>query len=159
MAITQVHGETQIKDTTIKNAQVATDAAILTSKLADGAEIIMRDGSVPFTGNVDCGTNKVINVTDPVDGTDGVPKGWLTDNFLKLSNFVKREEPNETPNDVITQFTLDNTPLLDSEHVYINGLLQEPGASADYTISGAEIDFNNAPKTLDKIRVSYCATP
>jgi hypothetical protein len=37
----------------------------------------------------------------------------------------------------------------------LNGLLQEPGAGNDYTISGAAITYLTAPLANDKIRVSY----
>lgn len=38
---------------------------------------IDKDGSVAFTGNVDAGSNKVINVAAPVDGTDAVNKAYV----------------------------------------------------------------------------------
>ncbi len=74
---------------------------------------------------------------------------------LSNSNFVDRETPSGTVNGSNTAFTLANTPVAGSEHVYLNGLLQEPGAGNDYTISGAGLTYLTAPVTGDKIRVSY----
>lgn len=74
---------------------------------------------------------------------------------LAASNFVDRETPAGSVNGANTTFTLTNTPVSGSESVYLNGLLQEPGAGNDYTISGATITYLTAPVSGDKIRVSY----
>lgn len=86
------------------------------------------------------------------DNTWGTPAGGGT---LSPTNFVTRETPGGTVNGSTTAFTLANTPTAGTEHVYLNGLLQEPGAGNDYTISGATITYLTAPVTGDKIRVSY----
>jgi len=44
-----------------------------------------------------------------------------------------------------TVFTLANTPVLGSEDVFLNGLLQVGGVDLDYTISGAVITFAGTP--------------
>jgi hypothetical protein len=74
---------------------------------------------------------------------------------LTSANFVTRETPSGSVNGSNTAFTLANTPTAGSEEVYLNGLLQEPGAGADYTISGGTITYLTAPIANDKIRVSY----
>jgi len=74
---------------------------------------------------------------------------------LTSSNFVTRETPSGTVNGSNTTFTLANTPTAGTEQVFLNGILQEPGAGNDYTISGATITYLSAPLTGDKIRVSY----
>lgn len=66
-----------------------------------------------------------------------------------------RETPTGSVNGSNTTFTLANTPTAGSEEVYLNGLLQEPGAGNDYTISGATITYLTAPATGDVLRVSY----
>ena len=73
---TQVRGNSQIKELSITNAKIV-DATIELAKLAEGVELIKRDGSVPFTGNVDLGTNKIVNVGAGTDSTDVVNKGQL----------------------------------------------------------------------------------
>lgn len=67
----------QIRDGAITNAKVAAGAAIATSKLADSANFIFKDGSVAFTGNVDAGNNKVVNVTTPSSSSDAATKGYV----------------------------------------------------------------------------------
>lgn len=74
---------------------------------------------------------------------------------LLNANFVDKETPTGTINGATTAFTLANTPVAGSEHVYLNGQLQDVGAGNDYTISGAVITMLTAPLTGEKIKVSY----
>jgi hypothetical protein len=74
---------------------------------------------------------------------------------LVAANFVDKEIPTGAINGVNTAFVMSNAPVSGSEHVYLNGLLQESGASNDYTITGANITFIVAPLTGEKVRVSY----
>lgn len=79
--------------------------------------------------------------------------------FAKKGDRVVRETPTGAVNGANTTFTLAIAPLAGSEEVFLNGLLQEPGAGNDYTISGATITFITAPKSTpapaDRVRVSY----
>ena len=74
---------------------------------------------------------------------------------LETEAFVTREIPSGLINGSNVTFTLDNTPVSGSEQVYLNGLLQDPGAGNSYTISGSTITFLSAPLTNDEIHVSY----
>jgi len=56
------------------------------------------------------------------------------------------------------EFTLAHSPDLNSEHIYINGILQNAGVTTDYTISGAVITFLNIPIALDTLLISYRST-
>jgi len=75
--------------------------------------------------------------------------------YLGPANFVTREIPSGAMNGVNTAFTLANTPTANTEQVFLNGLLQEPGAGNDYTISGAAITMLTAPQSNDRLRVNY----
>lgn len=266
----------QIADGAITNAKIAAGAGIQTSKLADGANFILKNGSVAMTGNLDLGNQKITNlqtgtaagdavnkgqmdsaiaaalspfnakgtvrVATTVAGTlatsfangqtidgvtlvtgdriliknqasqqengiyvvaasgaptraadmdiwDEVPGAWVTvqegttqaetvwlssanqggtlgstaitfvnpinSGALTSSNFVDKEVPSGSINGSNTGFTLANTPVSGSEHVYLNGMLQESGSGNDYTISGASITMTVAPGTGEKLRVSY----
>ena len=74
---------------------------------------------------------------------------------LTAANIVTRETPSGLVNGSNTTFTLANTPIAGTEEVFINGLLMEPGAGNDYTISGAVITTLFTLQAGDKIRVSY----
>jgi hypothetical protein len=75
--------------------------------------------------------------------------------FMAPSDFVVRETPTGAINGVNTTFALANAPLANTEQVYLNGILQEPGAGNDYTISGSTITYLSAPATGDRLKVSY----
>lgn len=68
---------------------------------------------------------------------------------------VVRETPSGSVNGSNTSFTLANTPASGMEEVYLNGILQEPGAGNDYTISTNTITYLTAPLTGDRLRVNY----
>lgn len=75
--------------------------------------------------------------------------------ITRNANLVVRETPSGLVNGSNTSYTLANTPVASTEEVFLNGLLQEPGAGNDYTISGATITYLTAPLTGDRLRVSY----
>lgn len=74
-------------------------------------------------------------------------------------NYIVRETPTGLVNGTNNVFTLANVPLAGSENVYVNGILQTEGSSADYTINTATkvITFvsGSIPNTGDIVRVSY----
>jgi hypothetical protein len=272
MATTQIVNR-QIADGAINNAKVAAGAAIDSSKLADGANFIKKDGSVAFTGNQSLGGNLLTNVGTPSGNNDAANKAYVdtavgnlsaiykyrnvraattanitlsnpgTDVFdgvtlangdrllvraqssqqengiyvfngsgsaltratdsdswsefpgslvsvnegtlyadarffcpvndggtlnttaitytqdtssgLTAANFVDKEIPSGSINGSNTAFTLANAPVAGSEHVYLNGVLQESGSGNDYTISGSSITMLTAPTSGEKLRVSY----
>jgi phage-related tail fiber protein len=269
MAVTKINGG-QI-DGTITDANISASAAIASSKLADGANFIKKDGSVAFTADQSAGGNKLTNVATPTSATDAANKayvdnlaagidvhpsvrvatttngtlatayengdtvdgvtlatgdrillknqttgsengiytvnasgaptratdadasseltagafvfveegtanadtGWIltTNNAITLGStsltfskfsgvgsgqdWVDKETPSGSINGSNTTYTLANTPIAGSEHVYLNGILQDSGSGNDYTISGATITYLSAPATGSKLRVSY----
>jgi hypothetical protein len=52
-------------------------------------------------------------------------------------------------------FIMSFLPDIGSEHIYLNGLLQEFGLTEDYTTSGQILTFVEAPQPGDIITVSY----
>lgn len=277
MATTKI-AQRQIADGAINDAKVQAGAAIATSKLADGANFVKKDGSVTMTGALNMGSQLITNVQTPSSGTDAanksyvdtqisnvtglftgkgtvraattingtlatafengdvidgvtlvtgdriliknqsapaengiyvvaasgaptraedmnvwaeVPGAWvtvqegtanadttwlssanqggtlnttaitwtnpITAGGYSNSNFVDKEVPSGTINGSNDTFTLANTPTAGSEHVYVNGILQESGSGNDYTITGAVITMLSGaiPLTGEKLRVSY----
>jgi hypothetical protein len=75
--------------------------------------------------------------------------------YMAPSNFVVRETPTGTINGVNVTFTLANTPIAGTEMLFLNGILQEPGAGNDYTISGVTITMLSAPLTGDRLKACY----
>lgn len=83
---------------------------------------------------------------------------WLqipTSAGLLNANFVDKEIPSGSINGSNVTFTLANTPTAGSEHLYLNGVLQESGSGNDYTISSATITMTTAPASGEKLRATY----
>jgi len=76
--------------------------------------------------------------------------------YIAASNYIIRETPTGTIDGSNTAFTLASAPSpTNTEAVFLNGILQEPGAGNDYTISGATITFAVAPPTGSRVKVNY----
>jgi hypothetical protein len=88
MAETQIAGR-QIKDASIENAKIAAGAAIASSKLADGANFIKKDGSVAFTGAISLGNQYLTNVASPQNSGDGANKSYVDTLINNLSTLYK----------------------------------------------------------------------
>jgi len=80
MAETTIAGR-QIRDGAITNSKVAAGAGIESSKLADGANFIKKDGSVAFTGAQSMGNNKLTTLATPTDSGDATTKSYV-DNLI-----------------------------------------------------------------------------
>lgn len=72
-------------------------------------------------------------------------------------NFIDNETPSGSINGINTVFTLSTMPVAGSEHLYLNGMLQDSGMDYDYTITGTVIVFNIPPPTGSIILCSYRA--
>lgn len=84
---------------------------------------------------------------------------FAADNSILLfkAKYICKETPTGTTNAVNATFTVTNLPVVGSEMVFTNGILQQPGTGNDYTISGSIITFltNAIPQTGDKVLVTY----
>lgn len=67
--------------------------------------------------------------------------------------YSDRETPSGVVDGINNIFTLSEVPELNSEHVYLNGLLQEE--NYDYTISGSTISFIDTPWSGSRLKCSY----
>jgi hypothetical protein len=72
-----------------------------------------------------------------------------------LKVFRDKEIPSGSINGVNKIFILQYLPVEDSEHIYLNGVLQENGDKNDYVISDSTITFKEAPPTDTKLRCTY----
>lgn len=68
---------------------------------------------------------------------------------------VDKEIPYGVIDGINQTFILNSTPIPNSEHLYLNGLLQEEGVNEDYVIVNDTIIFNDPPLIGMKIRCSY----
>src|SRR5262245_20971682 len=80
MATTQIRGNTQIINGTVADAQIATAAAIQTSKLQDGALFIKSDGTVAMGATLNLASHYIQNLLDPVNPQDAATRAWVLAN-------------------------------------------------------------------------------
>jgi hypothetical protein len=78
-----------------------------------------------------------------------------------LKGYVNRETPTGPINNSNALFILENSPLEGTEHVYLNGILQEKNSNADYTLDGKNITFAYPPleNTIIQVTYEYSMTP
>ena len=137
-----------------------------TTKLATARTISLSgdtSGSTSFDGSANVSIVTTLANSGVTAGTynsvtvnaKGIVTAASNVTAMSAANFVTRETPTGAVNGSNVTFTLANTPVAGTEHVYINGLLMEPGAGNDYTISGSTITTLFTLQTGDKIRVSY----
>ena len=139
-------GVFSIASDVIVNDDVNSSAAIDFSKLATLTSANLLVGSA---GNV---ATSVTMSGDATLSNAGVLS--LASTVLKEADIVTREVPTGLINSSNTSYSLASTPIAGTEHVYLNGILQNVGGSNDYTISGATITYNTAPTTGDILLVS-----
>jgi len=86
--------------------------------------------------------------------------------FFKLRNeiqphtriFSDKEQPEGEKNNINKRFRLLNPPEWNSEHVFLNGVLQD-GNGCDYIIHGNIITMQSPPTIDDKLICTYYYTP
>jgi hypothetical protein len=115
-------------------------------------QLLIGNGTNYTVANLTAGTGVTIT-----NGSGSISIAVATASILAKSDFIVREIPTGTVNGSNATFTLASTPVVGSESVYVNGILQNVGTGNDYTISGATVTFLTGaiPQTGDIVRVSY----
>ena len=113
-------------------------------------------------------------ILDEIHSVDNPNEGRvkINDNFKKLGyslgklastyvvsgqtiSTIDKEKPTGPIDGLNTNFQLQYEPFLGSEHVYLNGVLQENGYGLDYIIDGSTIVFFDPPIPGMRIVCSY----
>lgn len=131
----------------------ATPAVVLGTAAASGsaASSIRSDATIAAFD----ATNPTASLPGDALATGSVAFAARRDHKHSRESWVVREAPSGTINGSNTIFTLANTPTAGTEEVFLNGVLQHPGAGNDYTISGGTITYLSAPLTGDRLVVGY----
>ena len=132
----------------VKNADVATDAAIAQSKL----NLSITDSEMSTDASI--AESKIAFDTTAGHNHDGTNSRLISGAATGKFD-VSRETPTGNVDGTNADYTLASTPSSGSEHLWLNGNLQDEGTAEDYTISNAIVTMLSAPKTNSKIRVSY----
>ncbi|MBA4851356.1 head decoration protein [Emticicia sp. BO119] len=119
---------------------------------ASASRIVVNADNIDLaTSGASAGTYNSVTVDVYGRVTAGTSNAYIT----VAANRVTRETPAGVKNGTNTTFTLAFTPSANTEEVFLNGVLQEPGAGNDYTISGGTITMLTAPASDDKLVVCY----
>ena len=94
--------------------------------------------------------DKVKPTSDPTEPTEP-----STGTNLKVNTAMNKEEPSGNIDGYNFIFTLSHSPIIGSEHVYLNGLLQKSGEDSDYTFYDDTIYFVDPPIENSKIMCTY----
>lgn len=122
MAETQIAGR-QIKDASILDAKIGAGAGIASSKLADGANFIKKDGSVSFTGSISHGNQTITSVATPSNATDAANKSYVDTAISNLSTLYKYRTVHAASTATITlaspPSTLDGYTLVTGDRILL----------------------------------------
>jgi phage-related tail fiber protein len=115
-------------------------------------QLLIGNGTGYALATLSAGTG--ISVTN---GAGTISVAVNSASVLLVANFVSNETPSGTINGTNATFTLAATPVAGTEHVHVNGVLQNSGVGNDYTISTNTITFlaGAIPQTGDVVKVTY----
>jgi hypothetical protein len=77
--------------------------------------------------------------------------------YQQTNSYIPKEKPTGSIDGVNRVFVLTHMPVLNTEHIFLNGLLQDNGIKNDYIIEEHTITFtpDATPQTGDKLVVTY----
>lgn len=106
---------------------------------------ILYDGE--FGYEIDTNKIKIGNGTD----------NWVTLPYWQGVNYVVREVLTGAINGTNDTFIMAHTPKTNSEMIFVNGILQQPGAGQDYQLFGNSVVFNSycIPTTGESVMGTY----
>ena len=135
-----------------------------TQKL-DAAGVVVRK---KLAKQRDIGMDSLLGMVDQTDefGTPTKFDEFAEGEFFNLRNelqphtriFSDKELPEGTKNGINKRFRLANPPEWNSEHLFLNGVLQD-GDGCDYVIHGNILTLKIAPSGSDKLLCTYYYTP
>jgi len=164
---TEDYGLRARRDRSIQSGRVVsvnatTNTAILDVGMVDnnGNPVYMTD--VPFTPQSPPSFNDVVSIERTSSsaysmfiGGGGQIGGGNSGQVVSVDDgWIFKEAPSGSKNSSNKVFTLTYVPVTGSDHVFLNGLLQQAGGD-DYTISDETITFTVAPDAADKLVVTY----
>lgn len=124
-----------------------------------GSQMVFRSGLMMSTGSGNDYT--VVDNTTIQFHSGAIPQTGenLSITFATLERYVPNAQFNETPNGILTTFTVSTPFMLGSQLVFRNGVLMTPGASNDYTVTNnTTIEFTEAPESGENIIITFISS-
>lgn len=92
---------------------------------------------------------------EPIPSSSKLHCTYYYNDSTPIKIFSDKEIPTGNIDGVNNSFTLSYIPIEGSEHIYLNGLLQESGIGNDYIIYDSNITFFTPPEKDFKLRCTY----
>jgi len=121
-----------------------------------GSQMVFRSGLMMTSGSGNDYT--VVDTSTILFHSGAIPQTGenLLMTYASIERYVPNGEFNETPNGVLTTFTVTGGFLLGSQMVFRDGVLMTPGASYDYTVTNnTTIEFTEAPDADENVRITF----
>ena len=155
MAQLKIRGNTQIMSGTITNAEISESAAIASSKLADGANFLKKDGSVSLTGALNAGGFKITNAANGTDAGDLVTKSQLDSVaagiLVKEACRVATSAAITISSSLNSGDVIDGVTLSDGDRVLVKNQAdaKENGVYVVGAVPARASDFDDAPDGIE----------
>lgn len=148
MAATTIK-QRQIEDGAINDAKVQAGANLASSKLADGANFVKKDGSVPMTGALNMGSQLITGLQTPSAGTDGANKAYVDAQIAGLNSIFDNKASvrvKSTGNVTIANpgtAVFDTVTLANGERIFL-GSQTAPAENGIYIFNGSGVAMTRA---------------
>jgi hypothetical protein len=120
-------------------------------------EILKNKESTDYTQQINYLTTQILNLTQIINSQQQIMSNIPTSGMPSIKyQMIDKEIPYGQINGQNKSFHLNKNPLVGSESVHLNGVLQDP--VRDYTLSGNIITFIEAPLDDTVIRCNYRVT-
>jgi hypothetical protein len=153
MALAKVHGQFQIKPNTIDIGRLNSDFLKSINWSINGSSLTKAT---------------ITTIPDPVNEEDVANKRYVDAKVISGSIGVLFHDKKIIGNGITgvidginDTFTLEVNPIVNSEMVFINGILYDPGVDKDYVLTNNTIVFNadSIPQLGDRLLINYRSVP
>jgi len=114
-------------------------------------EEILANGNSAGSYDIDMNGNKVVNVGTPTASGDAATKDYVDNAISGAGGTPTQDGFSGTGSQ--TDFSLSQTPVSNSENVYVNGIRQRQ--TTHYSITGTTLSFTDAPDSGALVDVMY----
>lgn len=138
-----------ITDASVPGSKLTPDAGISLGQLASGSLILLRDGSIAMTANLNFGNNKGVNVGTPTANNDAANKAYVDTQIASLYSIFDnkgscRAATTGNINLASPGATHDGVTLTNGQRLFVRAQ-SAPAENGIYTFNGATSALTRDP--------------